>query len=182
METVARRDGVSWGMALAIAVVVLALDQATKAWVLNTLPGAPPLTVIPGFFDLVFSRNTGGVFGLLAGAPSFARRAFFVGATAIALGVIVAFLRRWGHESRLLTVSLSLVSGGAVGNLVDRLRFGSVVDFIDWYWGSHHWYTFNIADSAISVGAVLLIVHSLLPESSTAAVDRPAPPPPGPEA
>ena len=64
-----RRDGVSWGMALAIAAVVLALDQATKAWVLQNLPGAPPLTVIPGFFDLTFSRNTGGVFGLLAGAP-----------------------------------------------------------------------------------------------------------------
>ena len=169
-------------MALTIAAVVIALDQATKAWVLQNLPGAPPLTVIPGFFDLTFSRNTGGVFGLLAGAPSFGRRAFFVGTTAIALGVIFVFLRRWGRESRLLTVALSLVAGGAVGNLVDRLRFGSVVDFIDWYWRSHHWYTFNIADSAISTGAVLLIVHSLLPDSSTARADRPAPPTTGPEA
>lgn len=170
-------------MALTIAAVVLALDQATKAWVLHTLPGAPPLTVIPGFFDLTFSRNTGGVFGLLAGAPSFGRRAFFVGATAIALGVIVVFLRRWGRESRLLTAALALVAGGAIGNLIDRLRFGSVVDFIDWYWGSHHWYTFNIADSAISTGAVLLIVHSLLPESSAAVGDNPqSPPQPGQEA
>jgi signal peptidase II len=151
-------------MVLAIAALVLALDQATKAWVLHNLPGTPPLNVISGFFDLTFSRNTGGVFGLLAGAPSFGRRAFFVGATTIALGVIVVFLRRWGHESRLLTVALSLVAGGAVGNLIDRLRFGSVVDFIDWYWGSHHWYTFNIADAAISSGAVLLIAHSLFPE------------------
>jgi len=182
MEQPGRPDGPSWGMVLAIAAAVLALDQASKAWVLHTLPGAPPLTVVAGFFDLTFSRNTGGVFGLLAGAPSFGRRAFFVGATALALGVIVVFLKRWGHESRLLSVALALVSGGAIGNLIDRVRFGSVVDFIDWYWGSHHWYTFNIADSAISVGAVLLIVHSLLPESSTAAVDRPAPPPPGPEA
>ena len=182
MEPIGRRDGVSWGMALTIAAVVLALDQATKAWVLHHLPGAPPLTVIPGFFDLVYSRNTGGVFGLLAGAPSIWRRAFFVGATAIALGVIVVFLRRWGHESRLLTVALSLVAGGAVGNLVDRLRFGSVVDFIDWHWRGHHWYTFNIADSAISSGAVLLIVHSLLPESSAAGGNRQSPPLPGPEA
>ena len=176
------RDGVSWWLALTIAAVVLVLDQATKAWVLRTLPGAPPLTVIPGFFDLTFSRNTGGVFGLFAGAPSFGRRAFFISATAIALGVIVVFLRRWGHESRRLTVALALVAGGAIGNLIDRLRFGSVVDFIDWYWGSHHWYTFNIADSAISTGAVLLVVHSLLPESSSAADNRPAPLPPGPEA
>ena len=173
------RNGAFWGLALSIAAVVLALDQATKAWVLHALPGAPPLTVIPGFFDLVFSRNTGGVFGLGAGAPAFGRRAFFVGATAIALGVIVVFLRRWGHESRLLTVALSLVAGGAVGNLVDRLRFGSVVDFIDWYWRSHHWYTFNIADSAISSGALLLIVHSLLPESSAAGGKLKSPPPPG---
>ena len=182
MEGARRRDGVSWVMILTIAAAVLALDQATKAWVLATLPGAPPVTVIPGFFNLTFSRNTGGVFGLLAGAPSFGRRAFFVGSTAVALGVIVVFLRRWGRESRLLTVALSLVAGGAVGNLVDRLRFGSVVDFIDWHWRSYHWYTFNIADSAISTGAVLLIVHSLLPQSSPAGTDRPAPPSPGPEA
>ena len=171
-----RRDKVSWGLVLTIAVIVVALDQATKAWVLSNLPGAPPFTVIPGFFDLTFSRNTGGVFGLLAGAPSFGRRAFFIGTTAIALGVIGFYLRRWGRESRLLTVSLALVAGGAVGNLVDRLRFGSVVDFIDWYWRSHHWYTFNIADSAISTGAVLLILHSLLPQSSATAVDHAAPP------
>jgi signal peptidase II len=145
--------------------------------VLHTLPGAPPITVIPGFFDLTFSRNTGGVFGLLAGTPSFGRRSFFVGTAALALGVIFVFLRRWGHESRLLTFALSLVAGGAIGNLIDRLRFGSVVDFIDWYWGSHHWYTFNIADSAISSGAVLLIAHSLFPESSAGGGNRQSPPP-----
>ncbi len=169
-------------MVTSIAAVVLALDQATKAWVLHALPGSPPLTVIPGFFDLTFSRNTGGVFGLLAGAPSFGRRAFFSGATAVALGVMFVFLRRWGHESRLLAVSLALVAGGAVGNLVDRLRFGSVVDFIDWHWRNHHWYTFNVADSAITSGAVLLIVHSLFHESPTAAVNAPEPPRTGPEA
>ena len=172
-----KRDGVSWATVLALAATVIVLDQASKAWVLQNLPGAPPLTVVPGFFNLTFSRNTGGVFGLLAGAPSFGRRAFFVGATAVALGVIVIFLRRWGHESRLLTVALSLVSGGAVGNLVDRLRFGSVVDFIDWHWRSYHWYTFNIADSAIVGGAALLILHSLLPESLAAASGGAAAPP-----
>lgn len=177
-----RRDGVSWVLFLTIAAAVLALDQATKAWVLATLPGAPPVTVIPGFFNLTFSRNTGGVFGLFSGAPSLGRRAFFVGATAVALGVIVLFLRRWGRESRLLSVALALVAGGAVGNLVDRLRFGSVVDFIDWHWRSHHWYTFNIADSAITGGAVLLVAHSLFFETPTAAVEAPEPPPPGPRA
>jgi len=177
MGPMERRGGVSWGLALGIAAAVLALDQATKAWVLRILPGAPPLTVVPGFFNLTFSRNTGGVFGLLAGAPSLGRRVFFVGSTAVALGVIVVFLRRWGRESRLLTVALSLVAGGAVGNLVDRLRFGSVVDFIDWHWRGHHWYTFNVADGAITTGAVLLVVHSLFPGMSTAAGGPAAPPP-----
>jgi len=177
-----RREGVSWAMALTVAAAVIALDQATKAWVLHALPGKPPLTVIPGFFDLTFSRNTGGVFGLLAGAPSFGRRAFFVGATAVALGVIVVLLRNWGRDSRLLTFALSLVAGGAVGNLVDRLRFGSVVDFVDWHWRTHHWYTFNVADSAITAGAALLLAHSLAPDLSTTASARPAPPPPRSEA
>ena len=81
------------------------------------------------------------------------------------------FLRRWARESRLALVALSLVAGGAVGNLVDRLRFGSVVDFIDWYWGSYHWYTFNVADAAITSGAALLILHSFLPERGGAAPD-----------
>jgi signal peptidase II len=160
---------VSWVLVVAVAALVLALDQATKAWALRALAGAGPVTVIPGYFDLTLSRNTGGVFGLFAGAPSLVRRAFFVAATAVALGVIVSFLRRWGPESRLLTVALSLVAGGALGNLIDRLRFGSVVDFIDWYWRTHHWYTFNVADSAISVGAVLLLVHSLLPQAPAGA-------------
>jgi len=162
----ARRTGSFWPTVLGIVAAVVVLDQATKAWVLQHLAGGPTIVVIPGFFNLTYGRNTGGVFGLLSGAPSLARRLFFVGATALALGVILHFLRRFGRESRLLTVALSLVAGGAVGNLVDRLRFGSVVDFIDWYWRSHHWYTFNVADSAISVGAVLLFVQSLLPEPS----------------
>ena len=172
----ARRAALPWMPALCIAGAVVLVDQATKAWVLRHLVDAPPLTVIPGFFSLTFSRNTGGVFGLLAGAPSAARRAFFVASTLVALGVIGHFLRRWGRESRLLVIALSLVAGGAVGNLVDRLRFGSVVDFIDWYWRSHHWYTFNVADSAITTGAALLLVQSLLPDPATGSPPRSAPP------
>jgi len=162
------RGSFSWTASLAVAIVVLALDQVTKAWVLRALPGSPPVTVIPGFFDLVLSRNTGGVFGLFAGPPSLARRVFFVGATAVALSFLAALLRTWGRESRLLLVALSLVAGGAVGNLVDRLRFGSVVDFIDWHWRSHHWYTFNVADAAITTGAALLLAHSLVPQRAGA--------------
>jgi signal peptidase II len=158
----------------AILVAVVVLDQWTKAWALRVLQGAPPRTVIPGFFDLTFGRNTGGVFGLFAGTPTGGRRLFFAAATAAALLVIAVLLRRWGRESRALALGLALVAGGAVGNLVDRLRFGSVVDFIDWYWRDHHWYTFNIADAAITGGSALILLHSLLPRRSpeTGSPDR----------
>lgn len=172
------REGFPWVGALLVAGGVLALDQATKAWVLRAMPGAPPLTVVPGFFDVTLSRNTGGVFGLFAGPPGAGRRLLFTAATGAALALVVGLLRRWGRESRLALAALSLVAGGAVGNLIDRLRFGSVVDFIDWYWGSWHWYTFNVADAAISVGAVLLLLHSFLPQRPRAA-DGAAPAPPG---
>lgn len=160
----ASRSGVPWAALAAVALVVVAADQATKGWALHALQGAAPRTVIPGFFNLTFGRNTGGVFGLFAGAPSTGRRVLFAAATAAALGVILAMLRHWGRESRLLCVALALIAGGAVGNLIDRLRFGSVVDFIDWYWRGFHWYTFNVADSAITLGAVLLLIQSFLPE------------------
>jgi signal peptidase II len=160
-----RGERFPWAPVLLIAGAVLLLDQATKAWVLQALPGRPPLTVVPGFFDVVLSRNTGGVFGLFSGPPGLARRVLFTVATGAALVALAVFLRRWARESRLALVALSLVAGGAVGNLVDRLRFGSVVDFIDWYWGSYHWYTFNVADAAITSGAALLILHSFRSEA-----------------
>ena len=160
-----RGERFPWVPVLVIAGGVLLLDQATKAWVLQALPGRPALTIVPGFFDVVLSRNTGGVFGLLSGPPGALRRALFTAATAAALVALAVFLRHWARESRLALVALSLVAGGAVGNLVDRLRFGSVVDFIDWYWGSYHWYTFNVADAAITSGAALLILHSFRSEA-----------------
>jgi signal peptidase II len=155
------RPGMSlWLSSAATVAVVTALDQWTKAWALAELRGKAPRTVVPGFFDLTFNRNTGGVFGVLAGAPSPGRRLFFAAATVAALALIVALLWRFGRESRLLRAALPLVAGGAVGNLVDRVRFGSVVDFIDWYWRDYHWPTFNIADSAITVGAALILAYS----------------------
>lgn len=164
-----RYNGIrAWPTVAAITLTVVAIDQWTKNWALAALQGRPPRPVIGGFFDLTFNRNTGGVFGLFSGTPSLERRLFFSAATIAALTVIVILLRRLGRESRLLQTALALVAGGAVGNLIDRLRFGSVVDFIDWYWGIHHWPTFNIADSAITVGATLVILHSFLPTRTPA--------------
>src|SRR5512139_3799687 len=101
-----RRERFHWAVAILISGAVVLADQATKAWVLRTMPGAPALTVIPGFFDVVLSRNTGGVFGLLAGPPSTMRRVLFTLATGGALAVLGVLLRHWGRESRLALTAL----------------------------------------------------------------------------
>lgn len=144
-------------VAVVMASVAVLLDQATKIWATSALATSQPVTVIENFFHLTYHRNTGGVFGLLAGPPSMLRQAFFVGATVVALAFIAWLLRDWGRESGTALAGLSMVGGGAVGNLIDRIVYGEVVDFIDWHWYGHHWPTFNVADSFITVGTVLLV-------------------------
>jgi signal peptidase II len=144
-----------------IATTVLVLDQITKFLVVQYLPRNTIVRVIPGFFDLTYVRNPGAAFGFLAGAQGWWRTAFFVTISIAALVVIIALIRK-SHD-RLSLISFALIGGGAVGNLVDRVRFGEVVDFIDWYVQSWHWPAFNIADAAITVGVALLAVELLFP-------------------
>lgn len=144
----------------AIFSAVLVLDQVTKYLVMKFIPWHGAVRVIPGFFDLTYVRNPGAAFGILSGDHGTWRTVFFVGITLVALGVIAVLIRK-AHE-RLLIVAFSLIAGGAIGNLIDRVRFGEVVDFIEWYYRSYHWPTFNIADSAISVGVGLLVVDMFL--------------------
>jgi signal peptidase II len=117
------------------------------------------ITVIPGFFNLTHVRNRGAAFSLLSGAPAAFRSVFFITITLIAVAVIAVLIRK-AHE-RLLVVSFSLIASGAVGNVIDRIRYGEVVDFIHWYIRSYSWPSFNIADSAISVGVALLAIDML---------------------
>jgi signal peptidase II len=137
---------------LAITVPVVLLDQLSKAWILATLKLHEGFSLIDGFFNIVHVRNPGAAFGFLAGAPPLFRHIFFIAVTVAAILLIFHYLR----ASRIQDTSLVLA--GAVGNLVDRVRFGEVVDFLDVYIGSYHWPAFNVADSAISVGAAILIV------------------------
>ncbi|PKN15637.1 MAG: signal peptidase II [Deltaproteobacteria bacterium HGW-Deltaproteobacteria-3] len=130
---------------LAWLLAVVVLDQATKALIMERFAMFELLPVIPGLFNLTYLTNTGAAFGMLAGAQTIWRQVFFVGVAVLALGV-----------------AIGLIAGGAVGNLIDRLRFGAVVDFLDFYVGSHHWPAFNVADSAICVGVGLFILGSLL--------------------
>ncbi len=152
----------------AIVGAVLVLDQLTKYLVMKYIPWRRSVQLIRGFFDLTNVQNPGAAFGILSGDHGTWRRAFFIVVTIIALAVI-AFLIRTTRE-RLLIASFSLIAGGAIGNLVDRVRFGEVVDFIDWYYRSYHWPTFNIADSAISVGVGLLVIDMFLKKPETGAM------------
>jgi len=147
---------------LAIAVAVVIVDQITKLWIMTTFALHEQLTVIPGFFDLVYVTNTGAAFGFLAGNKTWLRQAFFI---AVAIAALIVIFFAYGHlkkQSRFFVYALGLIAGGAVGNLIDRLRFGAVVDFLDFYLGTHHWPAFNAADSAISVGVGLFLLGTLL--------------------
>jgi len=139
---------------------VLVLDQISKYIVETRIRLYDIIPVIPGFFNLTHVRNKGAAFGILAGLPEFWRSAFFVAVTVIAVVVIIALILK-SHE-RLLVIAFSLIAGGAVGNVIDRIRYGEVVDFVQWYVKSYYWPSFNVADSAISIGVGLLIVEMLL--------------------
>ena len=145
-----------------LVLLVVVLDQASKLWVLANFELYESVPVIPGLFNLTFLRNTGAAFGMFAGHPAWWRQGFFIGVALIALVVIVIMQRRLGRQNSWYTLSLALIGGGALGNLIDRIRFGSVVDFLDVYIFNHHWPAFNIADSAISVGVGVFLLTQFL--------------------
>ncbi len=140
-----------------IAGIVVIADQISKAVILGKLTLHRPISIIPGCFNLTLILNPGGAFGFLAGGHSTLRHVFFLGATSLAICFILFLYRKIPVGQNLLAVAFALIIGGAVGNLIDRLRLEKVVDFLDFYIGSYHWPAFNIADSAISVGMVLFV-------------------------
>jgi len=149
-------------MPLAWLLGVVLLDQATKALVMDRFAMFELLPVIPGLFDLTYLTNTGAAFGMLAGAKSVWRQVFFVGVAVAAIGVMVFSYRQFRSQGRIFVHAIGLIAGGAVGNLIDRLRFGAVVDFLYFHLGTHYWPAFNVADSAITVGVCLFILGTIL--------------------
>jgi signal peptidase II len=149
-------------LSFAIAGTVVLLDQLTKGWIIATLRLHEGFSVIDGFFNIIHVRNPGAAFGFLAGASQAFRSVFFIAVTLAAILLILHYLRqalrKAESETPLVVFSLSLILAGAVGNLIDRLRFGEVVDFLDVYVGTTHWPAFNVADASISTGAVLLVI------------------------
>jgi len=154
----ARRTTPLW-IWLAIAIAVVLLDQLTKTLITRSFQLNDVRTITP-FFDLVRAHNTGAAFSFLAGASGW-QRWFFIGLGAVAAVFIVWLLARH-RDQRLFCWALALVLGGAVGNVLDRILHGHVVDFIQVHWASAYFPSFNVADSAISVGAALLILDELL--------------------
>lgn len=143
-------------LGLSIAFLAFAADQVSKWVILNHVMTPPQVIPITGFFNMVLGHNTGVSFGLFGDAPPWVLIAF---ALAIVAGLFVWMKRA---DNRLTAVSLGLIVGGALGNLVDRLQHGAVTDFLDFYVAAYHWPAFNLADMAIVGGAALMVLESLL--------------------
>ena len=144
-----------------LPMVIVAVDQATKAMIRASLAEHESRTIIPGLMDFTHVLNSGAAFGFLNGVDfPFKTVVIAVIATAALIGVGV-YAANLAHHQIVARLGLALIIGGAAGNLIDRLVSGSVVDFVDVYWGTHHFWAFNVADSAISVGVVIMILDML---------------------
>lgn len=143
--------------ALSFLLAVL-FDQITKWWIVTVVMSPPRRIPVLPFFDLVYVQNKGASFGIFANAPGWASWALVVFAILISAALLIWM---WRVNDRMLAIALGLVAGGAIGNVIDRLRFGAVVDFLDFHAMGWHWPAFNLADTAITAGVVLLILDSL---------------------
>jgi len=159
---------------LLVVAVVLVLDQATKAAVRAWLALHESVTVVPGFLDLTHVRNTGAAFGFFNATDFPFKSVIMVGVAGIALLAIALYATQLPAEERLARGGLALILGGAIGNLIDRATVGYVVDFVDAYWRHYHFWAFNVADAAISVGAVVLLLDMVRPRSGPTHTERPA--------
>jgi signal peptidase II len=148
-----------------LPILVIAVDQLTKAIVRATLPLHSSITLLPGFVDFTHVRNTGAAFGILNSADfPFKTAVIAIVATAALIGVGM-YAASLAHHQLVARIGLALIIGGAAGNLLDRVIVGSVVDFVDVYWRTYHFWAFNVADSAITVGVGIMILDMLGVES-----------------
>jgi len=158
-----------WTRALGVAAAVVALDQLTKAVVAARMAPHESIPIIPGLFALTYVRNTGAAFGIFAGRFMAVRVPFFLAVSALAVVMLLWFLRSTPGERRWVVIACGAVVGGAIGNMIDRLAYGEVIDFLDVFVGAYHWPAFNVADSAITLGVVVLCLDALRqPEPSRA--------------
>ena len=139
--------------------VIVAIDQATKLSIMQSMRLNESIPIIPNLFSLTYIRNPGAAFGLLAGSSDAFRMVFFGITSLFFFFFLLTILFRLPQKDWKGQLSIAGILGGAIGNLIDRLRYGEVIDFLDVYVDTYHWPAFNVADSAISVGVVFLIIH-----------------------
>ena len=150
-----------WGLTLVPALIVVVLDQLTKAIVLARMDVHQSIPVVDGLFALTYVRNTGAAFGILAGRLAESRVPFLLAVSVLALLVLLWFVRTIPAGRRAVIAACGGVLGGAIGNMIDRSSYGEVIDFLHVYLGTYHWPAFNIADAAITVGVVVLCFDAL---------------------
>ena len=152
-------------VALIIAALVIVLDRWSKLWIIHHIPIGHARVIIPGVFRLTHVLNTGAAFSLFEGSTSPATvRNLLVAFSVFAVIVVLALIWKFGRQFSLVSFSLALILGGALGNLYDRVRFSHVVDFLEVHIVHYHWPDFNVADSAICIGACLLLIEMLRPQ------------------
>ena len=157
-----------------LILTVVAIDQLTKEVVRRILPlSSDPIQVIPGLLDLTHVQNTGAAFGMLNGVDFPYKPFVMIAIAAVALVAIAAYATQLGFHERMARAGLALILGGAFGNLIDRALFGHVVDFVDVYWDTTHFWAFNVADTAITIGAILVLLD-MIGFAPAAAPDRTA--------
>jgi signal peptidase II len=142
-----------------VSAATIVLDQVTKAHIMETMRLHESITVVPDFFSITYIRNPGAAFGLLASSSAGFRMMFFALTSIGALILLTMILARLPQHDWAGQLSIAGILGGAIGNLLDRLRLGEVIDFLDFYVKGYHWPAFNVADSAISVGVFFLLLH-----------------------
>ncbi len=147
---------------IAIAGLVLLLDQLTKLYIVSRFSLYESVTIIEDFFHITYIRNPGAAFGIFAGSAASFRIPFFLTLSFVAIIGMLFFYKT--ITEKLLRIALSFILGGALGNMIDRARLGEVIDFIDVHWYSNHWPAFNVADSAITIGVGLMILDMFIKE------------------
>ena len=147
---------------------VLLLDQISKAYINHAFSLHESLPIIPDLFSIAYVRNKGAAFGLFAGQSSLFRALFFSGVSLLAVFFLALMIYQVPHDDKWQTTSFSLLLGGAMGNIADRVRMGEVVDFLDFYIGAYHWPAFNVADSAITIGVTLLMIKLYINKQNVA--------------
>lgn len=142
-----------------VSLSIIVIDQVTKVYIMQTMRLHESVVIIPNLFSITYIRNPGAAFGILSTSSGSFRFIFFGLTSLFALGLLGTILVRMPKDDWMGQISVVAILGGAIGNLLDRLRYGEVIDFLDFYINTYHWPAFNVADSAITVGVIFLVLH-----------------------